>query len=71
MYDTEDQYFRSQIHAEVLAVEALSVVSRLSQLTSVTRGCPKPTGFKVTLKCCRTQQHGGCGEQQETPVLIP
>jgi hypothetical protein len=74
MYDTEDQYFRSQIDAEVLAVEALSVVSRLSQLTSGICGCllyRKPTEFRVTLKIYKTLQHSGCWKQQETPVLLP
>jgi len=63
----EDQDVCSQIDAEVCAVEALSLASRLSQLTTGIRGCPKPTGFRgcpkptgfrVTLKSCRTQQHG-------------
>jgi hypothetical protein len=57
LYDTEEQDIRSQIDAKVCAVEALSVVSRLSQLTSGICGCPKPTGFRVTLKCYKTQQH--------------
>ena len=41
----------SQIDSEVCAIEALSVVSQLSQYTHGIPGCVKPTGFRATLKC--------------------
>ena len=31
---------------------------------------PKPTGFNVTLRHYKSEQHGGCGKQQEPSVLL-
>ena len=66
LYDTEDRNMRSQIDAEV-GIQALSVVSRLSQLTSA---CPKPTGSTVFLKWSISYLHGICGKPQGAPVLL-
>jgi len=60
LHDKEDWEVRSQIDIEVCAVEALSVVSRLSQLTNCIRGCPKPTGFIAFLKCSISYPQGSC-----------
>jgi len=61
---------RSQIDAEVCAVEALSVMSRLSQLTSGIRGCLKQTGFTVVLTFSIGYLQDSCGKPQEAPVLL-
>jgi len=70
MYDTEDQEVRSQIDYEVCAVEALSVVSPLSQFTCGIPSCLKPTGFQATLKFLMGHPNGSCGKAQEAPVLL-
>jgi len=72
LYDTQDREVRSQTDAEVCAIEALSVVSRLSPLTCSLPGCHglKPTGFRATLKCSTSHLHGSCGKAQEAPVLL-
>jgi len=51
-------------------IQALPAVSRLSQIHNRHVISPKPTGFYVTLRCYKSEQHGGCGKQQEQPVLL-
>jgi len=66
----ENWEVRSQIDAEVCAVETLSVVSRLSQLTSGIRGCPKQTWFTVFLKVSISYPQGSCRKPLEAPVPL-
>jgi len=70
LHDTEDREVRSQIDAEVCAIEALSVVSLLSQLTRGIPGCLKPTGFQAISKCSTSHPHVSCGKAQEAHVLL-
>jgi len=70
VYDTEDREVRSQTDAEVCAIESLSVVSRLSQLTRGIPGCLKPTGFRATLKRSMGHLHGSSRKAQEAPVIL-
>jgi len=69
LYDTEDQYLCWQIHAEVFAVEA-SGAMYYELIVTAHQWHTWLSGFMVTLKCYRTQQHGGCGKQQATLVLL-
>jgi len=52
------------------AFKALSVVSRLLQLTRGIPGCLNPAGFQATLKFSMSHPHGSCGKAQEAPVLL-
>ena len=49
------------------AIQALPVVSRLSQLDNCKRVSAKPTEFRVTLRCYVGSEYGGWGKQSDSP----
>ena len=69
-YDSEDVDLRSRMDDVVRAIQALPAVSRLLQIHNHHVISPKPTGLNGTLRCYKSQQHGGCGKQQEPSVLL-
>jgi len=69
-YDTEDVDLCSRMGDVARAIQALPAVSRLSQIHNCHVISLKPTGFYVTLRCYKSEQHSGCGKQQEQPVLL-
>jgi len=64
-YATEDVDLRSRMGDVACAIQALPAVSRWSQIHNRHIISPKPTGFNVTLRCYKSEQHGDCGKQQE------
>jgi len=68
--DTEDVDLRSRMDDVARAIQALFAESWLSQIHNRHVISPKPTGFNVTLRCYRSEQHGSCGKQQELSVLL-
>ena len=66
-YDRNDASDRRSMHEEVLAIEALPFVTKLSQHA---HSRSKAAGFRASLSCYVTREHGGCGTQQESPICI-
>ena len=67
VYDTNDASDRRSMHEEVLAIEALPFVTKLSQHA---HSRSKAAGFRASLSCYATREHGGCGTQRESPICI-